>query len=92
VRARSNVPVHHEGISSVDHGYDFAGFQQLLENHQILLVGIRLIDDMLRPKGECLVHVPGATHGRDLRSKRLGDLQGNVPMPPEVPLSILHRL
>src|SRR5512146_412685 len=37
---------------------------------------LRVIDDMVRPKRACLVHIPRTTHGRDLRSERLSDLHG----------------
>src|SRR5262249_43758665 len=37
---------------------------------------LRVIDDMVRAKSACLVHIPRATHGRDLGSERLGDLHG----------------
>src|SRR5262245_24437151 len=36
---------------------------------------LRVVDDMVRAKSGCLVHIPRTTHGRDLRSERLGDLQ-----------------
>src|SRR5262249_56103125 len=37
---------------------------------------LRVVDDLVRAKSGCLVHIPRATHGRDLRSERLGDLHG----------------
>src|SRR5262245_65993161 len=39
-------------------------------------ISLRVVDDLVRAKSACLVHIPRTTHGCDLRSERLGDLHG----------------